>query len=371
MVSRIGLTRSGRRLLSDLRMAMTREDLEVRGLTDSALQALIAAGLVEEQSGLVPPQDYQDTFSSWRSQKGMLVDDPRTLAFERAIQTAVRPGDYVIDVGTGSGILSMFAARSGAGKVHALEYTAMADWAERLAAANGLTAIQVIRGDAADYQGDGLADVVMGEFAGMWLIEEWWHYAAFVKVRDRLLRPGGRVVPQAARLFLSAVDSRKLHYERGWGFFDQPVYGFDFSDVLRSGAHRPGRYVLSAEWRSLVCTQEIARFDYLRGNERDYVFETEVAFDYPAGGMFHGFIGHFDLELAPGQILSTSCGVRETHWHQSYFPMPARHVPPGQSVVARLRSFIDTDARVAKFAIRVAGVGESLDSQAEHVFALE
>jgi hypothetical protein len=265
----------------------------------------------------------------------------------------------------------MFAARAGAGQVHALEYTAMADWAERLAATNDLNAMQVVRGDAASFHSERLADVVMGEFAGMWLIEEWWHYAAFVKVRDRLLKPGGRVVPAAARLFLSAVDSRKLHLERGWGFFDQPVYGFDFSDVLRSGAYRPARYILSAEHKSLVAKAEIARFDYLTGTEQDYLFTTESLFAYPTSGMFHGFIGHFELELALGDILSTSCATPETHWHQSYFPMPALHVPAGQSVTARLRSFLTEGSEVLKFGITVAAPGQVLDAQAEHVFDLE
>ena len=367
----VSLTAEGRRLVAKLQAGQRLDDLAKQGLSAEVTNALVKAGLLQVRAETALPLNYQEVYAGWRSQKGMLIDDPRTLAFERAIQTVVKPGDRVVDVGTGSGILSMFAARSGAGKVFALEYTSMADWARKLAEVNGLTAMQVVHGDATKFEGDGPVDVVMGEFAGMWLIEEWWHYAAFVKVRDKLLKPGGRVIPEAARLFLSAVDSRKLHLERGWGFFDAPVYGFDFSEVLTSGAYRPTRYIMSAEWKSLVCTKQIARFDYLTGTERDYAFTTEVQFDYPAGGMFHGFIGHFDLEMASGQVLSTSCGVRETCWHQSYFPMPALYVPPGQAVVARLRSYFDEVTNILMFAISVAGSGQSLDSQAEHVFAIE
>lgn len=228
----------------------------------------------------------------------------------------------------------------------------------------------VVRGDAADFDAGAQADVLISEFAGMWLLEEWRHYAAFVKVRNRWLKLGGSVIPNAAGLFLSAVDSRKLHFERGWGFFDQPVYGFDFSEILTSGAYRPARYILSAEWKSLVATREIARFDFRTGNERDFLFTSETNFDYPVEGMFHGFIGHFTLDMAPGQVMSTSCGARETHWHQSYFPMPAIHVPGGQSVKARLRSFLTEDSQALMFGITVAAPGQGLDSQEEHVFAL-
>lgn len=368
---KIGLSARGRRILAALRIAQDPRQISNLGLDAATQAALVASGLLERQGDTMPPADYQDIFGGWKSQKGMLIDDARTLAFEEAIRAIVRPGDRVVDVGTGSGILAMFAARAGAGQVQALEVTAMADWAERLAARNGLGNMQVVRGDAAAFDAGGPVDVLIGEFAGMWLLEEWRHYAAFAQVRDRWLKPGGSVIPRAAGLFLSAVDSRKLHFERGWGFFDQPVYGFDFSEILSSGAHRPARYILSAEWKSLVATQEIARFDFLRGSERDYIFTTDTTFPYPVEGMFHGFIGHFTLDMAPGQILSTSCGAKETSWHQSYFPMPAMHVPAGGSVTARLRSFMSEDSHELKFGITVAGHGQSLSAQAEHVFALE
>ncbi len=202
-MTNIGLSARGRQLLSLLRVGQPAEALERQGVDPAALAALRAAGLVQDQDATVPPADYQDIFAGWKSQKGMLIDDGRTLGFEAAIRAAVRPGDRVVDVGTGSGILAMFAARAGAGQVHALEITRMADWAERLAAANGLTNMTVVRGDAAVFDAGGPVDVVTGEFAGMWLLEEWRHYAAFVQVRDRWLKPGGRVVPRASGLYLS------------------------------------------------------------------------------------------------------------------------------------------------------------------------
>ncbi len=309
-------------------------------MSASLADALVREGLLESQDETMPPIEYQDAFAGWKSQRGMLVDHVRTLAFRDAIQALVRPGDRVVDVGTGSGILAMFAAQQGASEVFALEVTAMAEQAQQIAERNGLSAMHVVRGDASAFDAGGPVDVVIGEFAGMTLLDEWRHFAAFVKVRDRNLRPGGHVIPQAGRLFLSAIDSRKLYVEKGYGFWEAPVYGLDFSQVRDTEIAAPQRYTVSADHNALVCTREVARLDFLKDDERSYLFETEVTFDYPAAGSFHGLIGHFELDLAPGLVLGTGTATRETCWHQSYFPMPALAVPAGAAVMTRLRTFM-------------------------------
>ncbi|HEX5878722.1 MAG TPA: 50S ribosomal protein L11 methyltransferase, partial [Actinomycetota bacterium] len=97
----------------------------------------------------------------------MICDRVRTEAFRRAIDSVVRPGDVVLDVGAGSGILSMFAARAGAARVYAVERTTVAVLAQQLAASNGLDEIvHVIQGDILDVDPPERVDVVVSEWLG-------------------------------------------------------------------------------------------------------------------------------------------------------------------------------------------------------------
>ncbi len=67
-----------------------------------------------------------------------LHDDRRTGDYLAALAAAVRPGDVVLDLGTGRGVLAIAAVRAGARRVYAVEASDIAEVAERVFAANGV-----------------------------------------------------------------------------------------------------------------------------------------------------------------------------------------------------------------------------------------
>ena len=106
-------------------------------------------------------------YAEFEVHRTMIRDRVRTEAFQRAIEAVVRPGDVVLDVGAGSGVLSMFAARAGAARVYAVEETSAAVLAHQLIAANGFDDIvQVIQGDLLDIEPAERVDVVVSEWLG-------------------------------------------------------------------------------------------------------------------------------------------------------------------------------------------------------------
>ena len=127
----------------------------------------------------------------------MICDRVRTDAFRRAIDAVVRPGDVVLDVGAGTGILSLFAARAGAARVYAVEQTTVAVLAQELAAANGVADIvHVIQGDIMDVELPEHVDVIVSEWLGGFGIDEGM-LVPVITARDRWLKPGGTMIPRS------------------------------------------------------------------------------------------------------------------------------------------------------------------------------
>lgn len=334
--------------------------------------ALLNSGIIEaDDSDTAQTPGYTFHFDTLQSQRAMLRDDARMRRFCEAVERVVVPGATVIDVGAGSGILSLFAARAGAAKVYALEATDVADDATELAHENGFAdRIQVVRGDAAVFTLDEPVDVVIGEWAGRFLVDEWRHFQAFAKARNRLLRPGGSVIPLAAQLYAVPVDDSRLYFDSGPGFWERPVGGFDFSvgrrrqlEHLRIVPVRAHPHTFLGEpWKllNLNCRQDDSSAFFFEN-------EHEVTLSHP--GCVHGLVGFFNLDLAPGVHLDTSPSAAPTHWAQTYFPVERFAFQAQDLLSARMQSVQDpvTGAPIVRVSLKLMrGTDLILSSQYEY-----
>lgn len=136
----------------------------------------------------------------------MLMDTIRTNTYKNAILN--NKADFidkvVMDVGAGSGILSIFAAQAGARKVYAIEGSNMAESARQLVHSNGLShIIEVIESRIEDIGedriGKGEVDVLVSEPLGTFLLNERM-LETYVIARDKFLKKDGKMFPASAHL---------------------------------------------------------------------------------------------------------------------------------------------------------------------------
>lgn len=125
----------------------------------------------------------------------MLLDEQRTQAYAEAIQNIISSDDIVVEPGTGSGVLSILAAGTGAKYVYAIELDEqMASIANNNFLKTPYSArIKLIQGDATEIDLPEHVDVILCEMLHSWLVEE--VQAPVTLNLKRFLKPGGRLIP--------------------------------------------------------------------------------------------------------------------------------------------------------------------------------
>lgn len=183
-------------------------------------------------------------FADIHEQERMLGDEPRMAFYHRAIARHIKPGQRVIDLGTGTGILAAYASRQGASQVYAIDHSTIIEHAKELAAENGVENVQFEDVHSTEFRVDEPVDVILHEQIGDFLFDE-----AMVPnvcdLRDRVLKPGGLILPSLFELFCEPItlhDDRRIPYI--WELKD--VHGFDFSSMERSRPENPEYYRLSS-----------------------------------------------------------------------------------------------------------------------------
>jgi protein arginine N-methyltransferase 1 len=250
-----------------------------------------AAGEIPSYNGdeKAKATDFANYFCSYAQlyhQKQMLADHNRMAAYHSAIlgNQDVFRDKVVMDIGTGSGILAVWAAQAGARKVYAIEYTDMAKHAERVMKANGVDHIvTVIQSSVEDVvlpvdedqldwepapdgqdQKQRCVDIIVSEWMGYMLLRESM-LDSVIRARDKFLKKNtGLMFPSHTTMFVAPVndeDERKAAANdygssmSDWAEFAQTtnqVYGVNM-DCLEKEFDREQKeyHMLSSRWTEL------------------------------------------------------------------------------------------------------------------------
>ncbi|WP_051340176.1 methyltransferase domain-containing protein [Azospirillum halopraeferens] len=268
----------------------------------------------------------------------MLADEVRNDAYRRAIEKAVTPGCRVLEIGTGAGLLALFAARAGAGEVHTCEVSAaLAAVARGVVADNGYAdRITVHHKRSADLRPGidlpGRADVLVSEILDAGLLGEG-HAPSVRHAVAELLKPGGRVIPAAATVHLVAIEAPAAAATQPI----RTVCGFDLS---RLEAYRNPSYaalsLTDLPHRRLTDAVPVARIDLadppLPGPMGRAVLTAGAA------GTVHAVAFWYDLHVDAEITVSTGPDGGCRHWLQAvqFLEAPVT-VTAGQALAAEMR----------------------------------
>ena len=316
----------------------------------------IASEMVLKKPKDISEADFANYFCTYGylyHQKDMLEDQDRMTAYYNAVK--MNPSQFedkvVLDVGTGSGILAIWAAQAGAKHVYAVEATFMATHARKLIEANGLKdKITVIQSSIEDAELPEKVDVIISEWMGYFLLRESM-FDSVIIARDKWMKPGGAMYPSHATMSLSLIKSHKALQKiqemqqslQVWDEFVETTkenYGVDMS-VLTSEyeAEQEDFFMNTSAWVDIHPSQELCapfvlkEFDLNTATLDDIEkISCEFKMKMLGGGMQQqdaaAFAGWFDVKFAGSKEnpaenvvpLTTSPNANgSTHWGQQAF----------------------------------------------------
>ncbi|ONI28299.1 hypothetical protein PRUPE_1G136600 [Prunus persica] len=282
-------------------------------------------------------------------QQNMLQDYVRTGTYYAAvIENRVDfTGRVVVDVGAGSGILSLFAAQAGAKHVYAVEASEMAEYARKLIAGNPSLGqrITVIKGKVEEVELPEKADILISEPMGTLLINERM-LETYVIARDRFLQPNGKMFPTLGRIHMAPFSDEYLFVEianKALFWQQQNYYGVDLQPLYASAfqGYFSQPVVDAFDPRLLVAPSMSHVIDFTKINEEDlYEFDIPLRFVAAVGTRVHGLACWFDVLFDGSTVqrwLTTAPGAPTTHWYQlrCVLSQPI-YVMAGQEITGRL-----------------------------------
>ncbi|EAY18374.1 arginine N-methyltransferase, putative [Trichomonas vaginalis G3] len=251
----------------------------------------------------------------------MINDEIRTLTYNKAILDNKNEfkDKIVVDVGAGTGILSLFAAQAGAKKVYAIECTEIANIAEKIIKDNNFeNIITIVRGRANEITLPEKVDIIISEWMGYSLYYEVM-LPAVLNIRDRYLKPDGKILPSHANLYLNIVENPEFRYTKlnSW----ESIYDLNFTSFKDFIISRP--YIDYVD-KSMVASQDslISSINIRDCTEKDIFFESSFKFVLSRNVLMDGFTTWFDalfLDCKNQIKLSTSPYTKETHWKSTIF----------------------------------------------------
>ena len=269
---------------------------------------------------------YFDSYARFNIHEEMLKDEVRTLTYRKAVlyNEHLFKDKVVLDVGCGTGILSMFAAKAGARMVIGVDMSSIADIAKQIVKDNKLDkVVTIIRGKVEEISLPWVdkVDIIISEWMGYCLFYESM-LDSVLYARDKWLAPDGLMFPDRATLYLCGIEDRENKADEvDWWADEEEVYGFDMSCVRKAALTEPLIAVVDS---SKVVTNSclIREVDIQTYTKEDIPFTSPFHLQIKRTDDMHALVTYFDIEFTKCHHrvgFSTAPDARYTHWKQTVF----------------------------------------------------
>ncbi len=250
-----------------------------------------------------------------KQHRSLLADEVRMSAFAAAIASSVQPGDVVLDVGSGTGILAMLAVRAGARRVFAIEREHTIDAAALLARQNGLQVEWFHRGST-EVELPERATLLITETLGNLGFDEG-ILGSVLDARTRLLASGARIIPQSVALMAAPVEAPEL-FEKRIGWWSGRRQDLDLSPMRTFASNQ----IWNAEFapESLLAAPAILQ-DLALGSIESTMVRGSAAFEMTRDAVVHGFGAWFSTQLTAEVALSNAPPLQTPNWSQGFLPL--------------------------------------------------
>lgn len=275
-------------------------------------------------------------FGDYSIQEEMLADRARVDTYHQAITRYVQKGDRVVDSGTGTGILAFFAASKEPAQIFALEHGRIIEFARAAAAENGIVNIEFIAGHSKTFEPDEKVDVIIHEQMGSPLFGEYM-ITNIVDLRDRVLRPGGRILPAKFEWYIEPVQLKDLNtIPFAW---ERSIHGVSFR-LMRDRARELGysyyhRKITAPMIEHLLCDPEpVLRIDLEQVKMDELPHRISYRRKATRSGRLDGFCCYFRAIFDDDIVLSTDpfSETKTSHWPLRLLRVEGREYQPGATI---------------------------------------
>ena len=231
-----------------------------------------------------------------------LSDEIRLASFRTAIAEVVKAGDVVLDLGSGTGVLGLFACQAGAAKVYAIEQGSILGLARQICQANGFAdRVVFIKGLSMRTELPQRVDVVVADQIGFFGFEAGL-LEYFSDTRQRFLTPCGRMIPSHIELWAAPIEIPDLYAKVEFWSKHRPAT-IDLGAVHAAAVNRA--YAVQLEAKNLLSEpQKLTTLDL--AHARGDPFRLESSYLIARSGRLHGVGGWFSAQLSPNVVMTNS-----------------------------------------------------------------